>query len=78
MAHHEAHVETEGLGVDGVEELGVGAPRVLDARQQGLGPPALDLFGFVLVVCVLSFTVAVLSRETYRDDLSVSAAGAAA
>jgi MFS family permease len=43
------------------------------------GPPHLAyLFGFVLVVCVLSFTVAVLSRETYRDDLSVSAAGAAA
>jgi MHS family shikimate/dehydroshikimate transporter-like MFS transporter len=43
------------------------------------GPPHLAyLITFSTAVCVLSFTVAVLSRETYRDGLNQSAAGPAA
>jgi MHS family shikimate/dehydroshikimate transporter-like MFS transporter len=43
------------------------------------GPPHLGyVFAFTTLVCVLGFLVALLSRETYRDDLIGTAAGPAA
>jgi MFS transporter, MHS family, shikimate and dehydroshikimate transport protein len=42
------------------------------------GPPNLAyVLGFTTLVCVLGFLVALVSRETYRDDLAGTAAGPA-
>jgi MFS transporter, MHS family, shikimate and dehydroshikimate transport protein len=43
------------------------------------GPPNISLLaGFSTFVCVVSFLVAIASRETYRDELGDTAAGPAA